>query len=101
MLTVVTRKQQLLAAFQEAGRRGLTATEMQRVVGAFWKLRLRELRDDGCLFCERPSRRGRRGTFRWVLVTEAPLAGDDADDVERLLDPPASPPGNAIFGGDA
>lgn len=97
MLTM-TRKQQLLDAFRTAGLRGLTGREMETVVGAFWKLRLRELRDDGCVFLEHRARFGRPGTFRWVLVREPAAAGpgDDVDD--RLLDPPPAPPGNAIHG---
>ena len=97
MLTV-TRKQQLLEAFRAAGRRGLTASEMQAEVGVMWRLRLRELKLDGCIFCEYRSRRGGTLPFRWSLVLEPappPVAGD-----ERLLDPPPAPPGNALFGSD-
>jgi hypothetical protein len=97
----VTRKQQLLEAFRTAGRRGLTAREMQREVGVMWRLRLGELRSDGYTFCDVPSRLQPGKTFRWVLVLEPRPDGDsdDVDDIERLLDPPPSPPGNAI-GGD-
>lgn len=97
MLTV-TRKQQLLEAFRTAGRRGLTAKEMQQVVGVMWRLRLGELRDDGCVFSEVPSQLHLGKTFRWVLVLE-PRPDDDGSDVdERLFDPPPTPR-NAI-GGD-
>lgn len=97
MLTV-TRKEQLLDAFRTAGLRGLTAREMEVLVGAFWKLRLRELRDDGCVFLEHRARFGRPGTFRWVLVLE-PAVDQAHDGVEdRLLEPPVPPPGNAIHG---
>ncbi len=58
----LTRKQRLLEEFRRAGLRGLTGDEMERVVGAFWRLRLRELRDDGCVFCETPSRFKRAST---------------------------------------
>ncbi len=94
MLTVVTRKDQLLEAFRSAGLRGLTAAEMEAAVGAFWRLRLGELKADGYVFCEHSGRRGR--TFRWVLALEpspAPVAGDDA-----LFVPPPPPPADAIWG---
>lgn len=97
MLTM-TRKQQLLEAFREAGARGLTAREMQALVGAFWKLRLRELRNDGCLFCEHRSRRSSGQIFRWQLVLE-PVPPPAADE-PRLFEPPPSPPRNAIAGED-
>ncbi len=96
-----TRKQQLLEAFRDAGRRGLTGLEMQGIVGAFWRLRLRELCQDGYVFLEHPSR-VRRGdgtvpTFRWSLVTEpAPEQQEPAE--APLLEPAPPPPGNAIFG---
>lgn len=97
MLTV-TRKQQLLEEFRTAGLRGLTADEMHRLVGGFWKLRVSELREDGCVFLEHQSRRRGAGTFRWVLVLEPTPDVVDADEDARLLDPPATPPGNAIHG---
>jgi len=91
----VTRKQQLVESFRAAGLRGLTGSEMARLVGAFWRLRLRELRDDGYVFLEHDSRIRPGRIFRWVLVTEpAPDAiGDDA-----LFVPAPPPPGDAIYG---
>lgn len=77
MLTL-TRKQQLLEAFREAGRRGLTGAEMAGVVGEMWRLRLRELQADGVLLLEHPSRTRPGTIFRWSLVSEHALApGDD------------------------
>lgn len=96
MLTV-TRKQQLLKAFRTAGRRGLTAGEMQQAVGVLWRLRLSELRDDGCTFCEIPSRLHLGKTFRWVLVLEPRLNDETGELDERLFDLPATP-SNAIDG---
>lgn len=101
MLTL-TRKEQLLEAFRDAGRRGLTAAEMEAVVGKMWRLRLRELGADGCFFCETPSKQRRGTTFRWALVSEhVPVAEDDAAPALFAVDefdPPPPPPAPALFG---
>lgn len=96
----MTRKEQLLQAFRDADRRGLTAAEMAAVVGSTWRLRLRELAADGCHFREERSRFTRARVFRWTLLWEPPPARDDqAEDPQlALLDPPALPPGCALHG---
>lgn len=95
---VVTRKQQLLEAFRRSGRRGLTAREMEQVVGMFWRLRLRELVDDGYRFAELRSRRQPSRVWRWALVSEPLEPGPVVDPQAVLFDPPASPPADAIGG---
>ncbi|MDP2712325.1 MAG: hypothetical protein Q8O56_13995 [Solirubrobacteraceae bacterium] len=102
-MPVLTRKEQLLDAFREAGKRGLTGLEMQGVVGVFWRLRLRELQDDGVVFREDASKvahpRGGRHIFRWVLVYEPPPAADDDDaGTPALFEAPPPPPASAIGG---
>ncbi|MEJ7824933.1 MAG: hypothetical protein WKF48_05865 [Solirubrobacteraceae bacterium] len=91
-----TRKQQLVEAFRRAGRRGLTGAEMTRLVGVFWRLRLRELGGDGFVFHETPKRYG-KGVFRWTLVSEPRPGTEDHEDT--LFEPPPAPPSSAI-GGD-
>lgn len=96
----MTRKEQLLEAFRDAGRRGLTGREMDATVGTMWRLRLRELAADGCVFLEHESKTRPGTTFRWSLVAElTPVAGDDATpalfDAAELAPPAAD---DALFG---
>ncbi len=95
MLTVA-RKERLLEAFRDAGLRGLTADEMRAQTGEFWRLRLSELRDEGYVFSELPSRVRPGTTFRWVLAFEPPTVGADESATQEPLFPA---PGSAI--GDA
>lgn len=95
-----TQKERLLERFREAGLRGLTGAEMQRVCGVFWRLRLRELRDAGYVFNEIPSRYARGGgrpVFRWTLCVEPREPAAEGDE-PALFEPPAPPPASAVTG---
>ncbi len=97
MPLTVARKERLLEAFRRAGRRGLTAAEMAANAGEWSRLRLRELRDDGYVFVEVPSKRRPGTTFRWILTAEPTVPADD-DAQESLFAAPAPPPDSAIGG---
>ena len=94
---IVSKKADLGAAFELAGRRGLTAAEASRIAGSAWRLRLAELKADGWRFREDRRRFGRQGVFRWVLVfapaEEHPHVEESAP---ALFEPEAPRPASAL-----
>ncbi len=97
MPLTVARKERLLEAFRRAGRRGLTAAEMASHGGDWSRLRLSELRDEGYVFVEIPSKRRPGTTFRWILTAEPTVVPDD-DAQASLFAAPAPAPDSAIGG---
>ena len=88
MIVMLSRKEVLGQAFVAAGERGLTGRQMQMAVGGNWSRWLGELKVDGWMFREDPSRYGRRGdVFRWVLRYEpsSPTAAVPEPDVRVQL----------------
>lgn len=96
----MTRKAALLHALTHADKRGLTEDELRRVAGKNWRRRLAELREDGCVITEIPSRFRRRGqrrpTYRWrLLVGPAPPPAPEPPEIP-LFEPPAAPAASAL-----
>lgn len=65
MAARLTREEELLGAFEVAGRRGLTEAEMRRHGGARWRAIVRKLEDRGHIFNVHASRFTGR-PYRWV-----------------------------------
>lgn len=97
----IPKRYMLAQEFRDAGPRGLTRREIERVVGVqHWRRRLAELKAEGYEFTEHTGRYDRHRIWRWVMThdperlrafREAPSAEDlararDAEGQASLFD---------------